>query len=57
MTDVPQTVTLQLHPKSIKTATATTHLETDLGSMTVTSNGVDADFAKQQIRTLRLRIR
>ena len=57
MTDVPQTTTLQLHPRAIKTATATTHLETDLGSLTVTSNGVDADFAKQQIRTFRLRSR
>jgi alpha-mannosidase len=57
MTDVPQTTTLQLHPRAIKSATATTHLETDLGSLTVTSNGVDADFAPQQIRTFRLRIR
>ncbi|HET6162361.1 MAG TPA: glycosyl hydrolase-related protein [Planctomycetota bacterium] len=57
VSELPQTATLQLHPKVIQSATATTHLETDVGSLSVAATGVDVDFATQQIRTVRLRIR
>lgn len=55
VSDQPQTTVLQLNPRPIGDAIATTHIETDLNQIPVGPGGVTVDLARQQLRTLRLR--
>ena len=54
VTDDPQSSVIQLHPRHIEEARATTHLETDLSSIAVGATGLPVDFAPQQMKTFRL---
>jgi alpha-mannosidase len=54
LTDDPQSSLLQLHPRNIEEARATTHIETDVSSLNVGASGLPVDFAPQQLKTFRL---
>jgi alpha-mannosidase len=54
VTDDSQSSVVQLHPRHIDEARATTHIETDLSSIAVGPTGLPVDFAPQQMKTFRL---
>jgi alpha-mannosidase len=54
VSEAAATTVLQLAPRPIRTAQRCTHIETDIGSETVTASGLTETFARQQMRTFRV---
>ena len=55
LADAAQPLSLRLPGRSISNARSVTHIETDLGSVPFTTNGVFDNLARQQMKSWRLR--